>query len=249
MITRDELYEVKEKRKTTLYYAEKEYLQYIFLNSLSKYADDFVFKGGTCLRLCYGLERASEDIDFSTQLKPEKIGEIVTKCLRDFELLNIPYKIYAEKEFQGNARFEVRFEGPLFTGAAASTNTLKIDFNHQKATHVVANVIAKLFSDVPLFTLNVLDEKEILAEKVRALANRKQPRDLYDIWMLLNKGVEANTALIARKLKEERSVLTGAVVPSREAYVRDLKNIVLVLPPYEQVRKEVVALLQKILRR
>src|SRR3989338_2457182 len=101
MISQEELNEVKRKRKTNLYYAEKEYLQYIFLNAISKYPENFVFKGGTCLRICYGLERASEDLDFSTNLGIREIREIVKKCLKDFELLNMKYKIYAEKEFKG----------------------------------------------------------------------------------------------------------------------------------------------------
>jgi len=67
MISRQELAEIKERKKTNLYYEEKEYLQYIFLNAISKY-DNFVFKGGTCLRICYGLERASEDLDFHLRL-------------------------------------------------------------------------------------------------------------------------------------------------------------------------------------
>lgn len=60
MISLEELNEIKEKRKRSLYYEEKEYVQYIFLNAISKYSDSFVFKGGTCLRICFGLERASE---------------------------------------------------------------------------------------------------------------------------------------------------------------------------------------------
>jgi hypothetical protein len=36
MISLEELNEVKEKRKTNLYYEEKEYLQYIFLNAMSR---------------------------------------------------------------------------------------------------------------------------------------------------------------------------------------------------------------------
>src|SRR3989344_1869883 len=104
MITLEELNEIKEKRRMLLYYAEKEYLQYIFLYSISKYHENFVFKGGTCLRICYGLERASEDLDFSTNLSPKEIKKIVIDCLKNFELLNIPYKIYSEKEFEGNIR-------------------------------------------------------------------------------------------------------------------------------------------------
>jgi len=172
MITREELSELKEKKKTSLYYVEKEYLQYIFLNALFKHNEDFAFKGGTCLRICYGLERASEDIDFSTQLKSREIKPIVERCLHDFDLLNIRYKVYAEKKFLDNVRFEIRFEGPLFTGQLSSTNTLKIDFNYQKAKYIVVKVVAKIFSDVPLFTLRAVDEKEIFAEKIRTLANR-----------------------------------------------------------------------------
>ncbi len=246
MITLEELNEVKEKRKTNLYYAEKEYLQHIFLNAISKYPENFIFKGGTCLRMCYGLERASEDLDFSTNLNVKEIKEIVKKCLKEFELLNINYKIYAEKEFEGNLRIEVRFEAILYSGKPASTNTLKIDFNRQKVKHKVAKVVAKLFSDVPLFTLFVLDEKEIFAEKIRALVNRKQPRDMYDIWMLKNKGVEINKKIIIEKLKEEASDIKKIVFPSKEEYQRDLKSLVLVLPPYEQVRNEVEEIIQKL---
>jgi hypothetical protein len=62
-----------------LYYLEKEYLQYIFLDAISKYEDSIIFKGGTCLRLCYGLERASEDLDFSrdgSRIQPENIVSV-----------------------------------------------------------------------------------------------------------------------------------------------------------------------------
>ena len=243
MITVEELHEVKEKKKTSLYYAEKEYLQYIFLNAISQYPKNFVFNGGTCLRICYELERASEDLDFSTNLSIKEVKEIVKKCLKDFEFLNIPCKLYVEKEFKDNLRIEARFEAPLFSGKSASTNTLKIDFNKQKVKHKIAKVIPKLFSDVPLFILMVLDEKEILAEKIRTLINRKQPRDLYDVWVLVNKETEIDRGLIREKLKEEKSNIKKIAFPSKEEYERDLKNLVRVLPPYEQVKKEVEKLL------
>jgi len=76
MITIDELNKVKESRKSNLYYEEKEYLQYIFLNSLFKRSRDFIFKGGTALKICFDLERASEDLDFSSELEMGKIKKI-----------------------------------------------------------------------------------------------------------------------------------------------------------------------------
>ena len=67
---------------------------------------------------------------------------------------------------------------------------MKIDFNKRRVKEKVVKVIPKLFSDVPLFTLFVLSEKEILTEKIRTLINRSESRDLYDIWVLLNKGIK-----------------------------------------------------------
>ena len=246
MISIEELNQIKEKKKTNLYYEEKEYLQYIFLNAISKYADDLVFKGETCLRICYDNERASEDLDFSTKLYIIKIKEIIRKCLKDFELLNINYKIYFEKEFEGNYRMELRFEGPLYKGNLSSTNTLKIDFNKRKVKNKVAKVVQKLFSDVPLFTIVVLDEKEILTEKIRALINRSEPRDLYDVWVLLNKKIELDKKLLVEKLKEEKSNINKLKLPSKEEYERDLKHLLNFIPDYEQVKKEVLNLINRI---
>lgn len=239
MISLEELNEIKKRRKINLYYEEKEYLQYIFLNAISNYPKNFVFKGGTCLRICYGFERASEDLDFSTNLKTSQIKKIVQTCLKDFELLNIKTKSHKIKEYKGNIRFEIRFEGPLFSGKTQSTNTLKIDFNKQKAKNKSARVIPKLFSDVPLFTILVLEEKEILTEKIRALTKRAESRDLYDIWMLLNKGIKIDKKLLSDKLKEEKTSLSKLNFPTKDVFKRDLQHLVSHLPTYEQVRKEV----------
>lgn len=246
MISIDELNEAKKKRKTNLYYEEKEYLQYIFLNAISKFADKFVFKGGTCLRICYGLERASEDLDFSTKLNLKETKQIVEQCLKDFNLLNINYKIYSEKEHKGNLRIEIRFEGPLFSGKPSSTNTLKIDFNNKKIKNKIVKVVPRLFSDVPTFTIVVLDEKEILVEKIRALINRGESRDLYDVWILFNKGAQLDAKLLAIKLREEKGKIKNIKIPSKESYQRDLKDILYFLPPYEQVKEYVLERLTKL---
>ncbi|MFW5847190.1 MAG: nucleotidyl transferase AbiEii/AbiGii toxin family protein [Nanoarchaeota archaeon] len=249
MITIEELNKVKESRKSNLYYEEKEYLQYIFLNSLSKKAKDFIFKGGTALRICFDLERASEDLDFSSELKISEIKKIFIECLKDFELLNIPHEIYAEKKFQGNVRFEVRFKGPLYNGNINSTNTLKVDFNSQVSFNKKAKVIPKIFSDVPSFVITALDEKEILAEKIRALINRGAPKDLYDLWFLFSKGTQIDKKLIERKLAEEKSEYKNLRFPSKREYEISLKQLVNFLPEYEQVKKEVSEKIEKILKK
>ncbi len=246
MISLEELNEVKEKKKTNLYYEEKEYLQYIFLNAISQYHKNFIFKGGTCLRICFGLERASEDLDFSTNLYGIKLKKIIYQCLKNFELLNIKYRIYSEKEFEGNFRIEIRFEGPLFIEKSSSTNTLKIDFNKGKVKKKVAKVVQRLFSDIPIFTIVVLDEEEILTEKIRALINRAEPKDMYDVWMLLGKKVKINRKLLFQKLREEKTKLSNLRFPSKKEYYLKLKNLINYVPPYEQVKKEIILITKRI---
>lgn len=244
MISKEELVELKNKKGINLYYLEKEYLQYIFLNAISKYGDSIVFKGGTCLRICYGLERASEDLDFSCNLGVSKLKEVVKTCLKSFDLLGIEYFDLVEKEFEGNIRFEVKFKGPLFKSNLSSANNLKIDFNKNKVFYKSAKVVKQEFSDVSTFVLVALAEKEILAEKTRAIINRKQARDLYDLWILLGKKVEVDKDLIKKKLKEEKLNLKNIKLISKDSYEQDLRNLINFIPDYEQVKKEVVEFLE-----
>jgi len=248
MITTEELSKLKDLRKTNMYYEEKEYLQYLFLNAISNFPEKFVFKGGTALKICFGLERASEDLDFSTNSNLIELRKVVYLCIKNFDLLNIPYEIYSEKKFEGNVRFEIRFKGPLFNGDHKSTNTLKIDFNKQKSYNKEAKVVNKIFSDTPSFVISVLSEKEILAEKIRAIINRSEPRDLYDLWFLFSKGVQIDKELIKKKLKEESSDYKKLKYPSENEYNVSLKNLVNFLPNYAQVLREVSEKLRDIFK-
>ena len=173
--------------------------------------------------------------------------ELFNKCLKDFEALGIALQGLVEKSFRENIRFEARFEGPLYTGNKKTSNTLKIDFNKQKSVNVVPKAVGRLFSDIPVFTLNVLAEKEILAEKIRALVARGQPRDLYDVWVLLQ-TTELDEKLLAGKLKEENLRLSGLSLPSEGEYEIDLKDLLLHIPDYKSAKADVKGRLSGILQ-
>ena len=123
---------------------------------------------------------------------------------------------------------------------------MKIDFNKNKVKNTLIKVISKSFSDVPLFTIVVLDEKEILSEKIRALINRGEPRDFYDIWLLLNTKAEVDKKRVYEKLKEEKAEFSNLKLPSKEEYEISLKNLLNNIPAYEQVKKEVLELITKL---
>lgn len=236
MISKNELESIKEIRKTNLYYAEKEYLQYIFLNALTRMSDSFVFKGGTCLRIAYELERASDDLDFNTSLPIKEVKAIVRKCLHDFTLFGIDFEIYDEKVFKGNYRAEIRFQGPLYTGDKRTSNTIKIDFNARKNLTSETKVIKKLFSDIPPFTLLVMGQKEILAEKMRALIMRQDPKDMYDVWMLLHfVGEKIDLELLKGKLKQDGIDGLNVIFPTKKQYGEQMRLLVNRYPEYEVV--------------
>ena len=65
MLTRRQLSKISIKEGITLHTIERDYIQTLFLYELYKQNNDFRFKGGTCLRMAYQLNRYSEDLDFN----------------------------------------------------------------------------------------------------------------------------------------------------------------------------------------
>jgi len=84
----------------------KQHLQYYFLNFLynSEYGRHLIFIGGSALRVCYGLNRLSEDIDMDTEqgatVNKKELAEDILKYFKQKLLVvNVEYSIsgYYEK--------------------------------------------------------------------------------------------------------------------------------------------------------
>jgi predicted nucleotidyltransferase component of viral defense system len=74
------------------------------------------------------------------------------------------------------------------------------------------------------------------------LINRKEPRDMYDLWMLSKKGAEIDKKLIKLKLSEERANLSDLMFPSKKDYELGLKDLTLNLPTYDEVKRDLEVL-------
>jgi len=61
MLTRRQIQRFSIAEGIPLYNIERDYIQTLFLYKLYSYTSDFFFKGGTCLRMGYKLNRYSED--------------------------------------------------------------------------------------------------------------------------------------------------------------------------------------------
>ena len=159
-----------------------------------------IFKGGTALRKIYFHDyRLSEDLDFTyygddydTEKIKEHFEELV-EFLKEEARINLTIedeKVHAT----GNYNFYLGYTGPL--GGTGANKNIKVDIaNDEKlcddpVKQNLYNEYSDLNEDFSIlcYTLN-----EIAAEKMRSLMQRTMPRDIYDIWYLLeieNQSIE-----------------------------------------------------------
>ena len=90
---------------------EKELIHYDIIRALdeSRWLDGLTFQGGTCLRLCYGAVRYSEDLDFTTALDLEEsdlagFRELLSDSLRSKYDVGALRRRWVDEEVAGGRR-------------------------------------------------------------------------------------------------------------------------------------------------
>ena len=208
MIDRREILEAAAQTSLTPHVVEKDYVLGWMLAGISRQpelADNWVFKGGTCLKKCFfETYRFSEDLDFTLR----DAGQIAEAFLKRV-FAEIGERIYDEigieipsqlQEFEilQNPRGKIMCQGKIsYKGPVSSSHGLpriKLDLTADERI-VLPPVRAQIFhpySDAPEQGISVLayDYVEAFAEKFRALAERTRPRDLYDV-VNLYRNIEA----------------------------------------------------------
>jgi len=204
MLSRPQLELINRKSlKYPLQVAEKDYMLALTLELIthSSLGDKLVFKGGTAIHHCY-LEqyRFSEDLDFSSVQNPISIEE-VQGVLTDLDYLEI------KKYFESKAT--IKIERLLFTGPLGHPNSIKVEIDfYQKVLLPVQSLPYRTVWGLE-FPVNVMDIREICAEKIRAMSDRARFRDFYDYFMILDSydlDLEEITTYI--KKKEIRKPIT-----------------------------------------
>lgn len=247
MIRKEELLEIAKFKGIAPKLAELDYLQDIaLLIAAGEFGERLVFKGGTCLYKAYKLNRFSEDLDFSAR-KGFKPREFFQRLPYFFNLLDLKSRVRVE-QFQKCINVRLEVNGPLYDGGRETAAVLM--FNVSLRERVVLPAIAfpysSLYQEVRPFDLFVMDEKEILAEKVRAIYERNKARDVYDIWYLLKRrNVLVAEGIVNKKLaysgvKFEMAGFFAKIDEKKIGWERDLAGLVGgKLPPFAQARKEI----------
>lgn len=198
MITKEELKEYAKIRRLNLGQAEKDYFQAVALFIIyQNYGKELVFKGGTALSKCFGLNRFSEDLDFTAKEKPD-----IAKIENGFKRFKIDFEKEPE-EYPDGLKTVFRIKGPLYAGIRQSLCRFTIDISLREKVLLKPEIktIGRFLEEIPSFEVFVMQQKEILAEKIRALMTRNKARDIYDLWFLLNKGIEFDRELANEKMK------------------------------------------------
>ncbi|MFA5763227.1 MAG: nucleotidyl transferase AbiEii/AbiGii toxin family protein [archaeon] len=197
MLTKKEIIDYAKITNNTPHQQEKHYVQSLILSSISD--EKIIFKGGTYLWFFHGLQRFSEDLDFTA------IGEVKNLDKKVINYLN-GFGIFAEIKKKENKNdgfsFRVDVEGPLFENEL-SKNFVYVEISKRNdLIKEPLNLILKntnyLISEKHVMGMSL---EEVAAEKVRAIMTRSKPRDVFDLNFLISeKNVFFNEVLIQKKL-------------------------------------------------
>ena len=167
-----------------------------------------VFKGGTALRLAYGSPRFSDDLGFSIVAPvPDETFVAVVKTVNE----GLPQVTMVEalaKRFTLFALFKVSetyLPQPFSIKLEISTRPE----TWERGRDVELRLLASDFTNVTVLA-QVATLERMWADKQTAVADRRQPRDLYDLWF------------ITQKLRREFSVELAGF--DRQAIRRELRK-------------------------
>ncbi len=171
---------------------EKDYILTWILYGISKHeqlSKTLAFKGGTVLKKVYIDDyRYSEDLDFTLLTEGLLNEDLFSYFEKTFSFVkeeaNITLQRKEDSEHEsGSINFYIEYTGPL----GGAYKQVKIDITRKEILEFepLMKPVFIHYSDLKAFTILSYPLEEVLIEKMCALMGRTQPRDLYDLWHLL----------------------------------------------------------------
>lgn len=248
MITKSQIDALSDKYQIDKFTIMREFLQLVFLSYLyqHKEAKQIYFKGGTAIRLLLASPRFSEDLDFSTPYQKVKIKLIVQELEKKIQKELPEIKISLLYSGKTGIRFRIKYQPLDFKYPI----TIRLDFTIVKENKEV--VVSPLATEFPITIFPLvahLSEKEILAEKICALATRNKGRDFFDVWYLLEKDVFLDLKIVKAKFLENHAKFSkNDLLKKIESFPQNRldRNLAQFLP---KSQKQITKILIKLLKR
>ena len=197
MISREVLQSIATRYRTSVFpNVVREYFQHEFLSEFYRLhgAEHMYFKGGTALRIVYGSPRFSEDLDFSVFGVPSADA---TRLIEGLFLQGLSVMERSGIHIDLDAKSDIT-RGGYFGRAEFSTPSMpdfqpvgmEINVSTRNGRSIVGEVDSIANDFVPTYTLIHLPQSDLVEEKVfGALIDRKKPRDFYDLYFIMRKGM------------------------------------------------------------
>jgi len=220
---------------------EKELLHYDILYALdqAQLLDQLTFQGGTALRLCYGLERFSEDLDFCGGRGFKKAQLVAMKeCLESYlgKRYGLEVTVKEPKEMKEDPKYAAINVDKW--QIAVTTAPDRKDIPKQKIKVEVANVDAYTrqpkallknynflpdgYEDTLIMTESL---NEIMADKIVSFVNTEKYvryRDIWDLVWLIRQGAEFNKELVHKKIEDYKILGYLDKLNEKELVLEDL---------------------------
>jgi predicted nucleotidyltransferase component of viral defense system len=236
MVTKAELVSIARKQKLPLGMIEKYFVLTLVLREIynSRFKNTLVFKGGTALHKLYLHKRLSVDLDFTA------LGEFDIDVFRNILLIQeINSEIRKIRAFENSVSIDLKY-----TSLLNYPDSIKIDISLREKPLLELKEVpvhSPYFQDFLILTFQMA---EIASEKMRALIQRKRPRDYLDMWLLL-KELEFKDF---EKLAEEKLATmndnfdTGKVFKDldivKSLWKVDLEQLIPELPDFDAVMND-----------
>ena len=235
MIGRRELDDLRSEWSLDVGVIEKDYVLGWLLAGIAAHpelAATWIFKGGTCLRKCYyETFRFSEDLDFTVidsgpeePVDLQRIFATVGEWLQeeagiDLILADSAFRRRQNRRGHPTTQGRIAYRGPNPTRGVLPKVKFDITSDEILTQPPTVRLIGHQYSDQPLPVRGVASYPitELFGEKLRALAERCRPRDLYDVIHLhrhpdLMGQASAVAAVLRRKCEH-----AGIEVPTLES--------------------------------
>jgi predicted nucleotidyltransferase component of viral defense system len=196
-------------------YRENIIIEVVQAIAKSKAGAQIAFKGGTALKLFYGLPRYSEDVDYD--MLPGGSGE---------ELLNILDRLFKRHKWEITDQalkyytllFELRFAG------IDRNFRLKIEISTRKK-HLDTSI--QSLRGVPVL---ILQPSFLMTEKLITFLEKEAGRDIFDAWFILNGSYQLNQPMIEEAFGNERkfyqTILKKIEKADQKAISRDTGKLI-----------------------
>lgn len=212
----------------TLKNAYKEVIQRVILCGLARggFFEFASFYGGTSLRVFRGLDRFSEDLDFTLteERKDVDLSRYLEYVSRELETYGIPVSIHLRQKQQATSvlsaytktNFYDLVENEVFRMRIPKSENISVKIDLETtifpgATEEFKTIVSPSFAKVRTFDLPTLFASKLLAVIGRGWKNRVKGRDYYDYLFYISNGVPINMIFLKNGLTTFRRIEEDAL--------------------------------------